>query len=144
MKRKKCEAKSVLKRGMLFLKIESWDTEIIPNPAEEDSGMQRRKASCDQRGMMRPGQPPNPPSTCRFARTEKPFPKLSDNGQKIRHQTEIYYIIERNLVSKREYHVSACIFRIDIITFEKTIPVPLSRTSEKGDGSISQLAGLTG
>ena len=118
MKRKKCEAKSVLKRGMLFLKIESWDTEINPNPAEEDSGMQRR--------------------------TEKPFPKLSDNGQKIRHQTEIYYIIERNLVSEHEYHVSACIFRIDIMTFEKTITVPLSRTSEEGDGTISQLAGLTG
>ena len=66
----------------------------------EDHASAMCYTSCDQRSMMRSGQPPNPLIPCRCAKTEKPFPPLSDNDQKIRHHTEIFVIFDRNLVFK--------------------------------------------
>jgi len=37
---------------------------------------------CDQRSMMRPRQPPNPPIPCRFAGMKKPLPPFKDNEPK--------------------------------------------------------------
>ncbi|HPI78481.1 MAG TPA: hypothetical protein PLK80_17255, partial [bacterium] len=63
----------------------------------------------------------------RFAQTEKPFPPLSDNVQKIRHNTEIYYIIGRNLVSVLGICEKCAVFRerININEENKTLQMVL-------------------